>query len=164
MDLTSLELQQESIYVGRWTLWAFCIDSLFDSFIQIVGSGHFASVWQGSYQGTTVAVKVFPTWCRQEFTVEREVYGLPHLVHAGIAHFLGAGRKSDSGDCVLLLELATCGSLSSFLSKNSSDWTTTLKLAQSLSEGLAYLHSDFYRHGMYGPSSSTSSSSSLSLL
>ncbi|XP_036806764.1 anti-Muellerian hormone type-2 receptor isoform X1 [Oncorhynchus mykiss] len=131
MDLTSLELQQESIY--------------------IVGSGHFASVWQGSYQGTTVAVKVFPTWCRQEFTVEREVYGLPHLVHAGIAHFLGAGRKSDSGDCVLLLELATCGSLSSFLSKNSSDWTTTLKLAQSLSEGLAYLHSDFYRHGVHKP-------------
>lgn len=75
---------------------------------QIVGSGHFASVWQGSYQGTTVAVKVFPTWCRQEFTAEREVYGLPHLVHSGIAHFLGAGRKSDSGDCVLLLELATC--------------------------------------------------------
>ncbi|XP_038819523.1 bone morphogenetic protein receptor type-2-like [Salvelinus namaycush] len=127
MDLTSMELQQ------------------------IVGSGHFASVWQGSYQGTTVAVKVFPTWCRQEFTAEREVYGLPHLVHSGIAHFLGAGRKSDSGDCVLLLELATCGSLSSFLSKNNSDWTTTLKLAQSLSEGLAYLHSDFYRHGVHKP-------------
>ncbi|KAK6318729.1 hypothetical protein J4Q44_G00099400 [Coregonus suidteri] len=118
---------------------------------EIVGRGHSASVWQGSYQGNTVAVKVFPSWCRREFTAEREVYGLPHLVNSGIAHFLGAGRKSDSGECVVVLELASCGSLSSFLSRNTSDWTTTLNLALSLSEGLAYLHSDFYRHGVHKP-------------
>ncbi|CAB1353273.1 unnamed protein product, partial [Coregonus sp. 'balchen'] len=119
--------------------------------VAIVGRGHSASVWQGSYQGNTVAVKVFPSWCRREFTAEREVYGLPHLVNSGIAHFLGAGRKSDSGECVVVLELASCGSLSSFLSRNTSDWTTTLNLALSLSEGLAYLHSDFYRHGVHKP-------------
>uniref|UniRef100_A0A6Q2Y6E2 receptor protein serine/threonine kinase n=1 Tax=Esox lucius TaxID=8010 RepID=A0A6Q2Y6E2_ESOLU len=118
---------------------------------QIVGQGHYSLVWHGKYRETVVAVKVFPEGSIREFTSEREVYGLPHLAHSGITHFLGAGRKLDSREWVIILELAPWGSLSSFLTKNTSDWTSTLKLAESLSGALAFLHSDFIRHGLHKP-------------
>ncbi|KAM6979726.1 bone morphogenetic protein receptor type-2-like [Aplochiton taeniatus] len=121
---------------------------------EVLGRGHFATVWHGTYQGSPVAVKIFPSGCKQQFWSEKDVYQLPLMVHSGIASFLRAmkiGRKSGEEEWVLLLELATCGSLHSFLSDNTSDWMMSLKLAQSLSEGLAFLHSDFYKHGVHKP-------------
>lgn len=73
---------------------------------QIVGHGHFATVWQGMYQGSVVAVKVFPTGWKQRFIMEREVYELPLMKHDGIIHFLGAGTELDGGSGLLVLEFA----------------------------------------------------------
>ena len=73
--------------------------------LQVIGTGHFATVWRGVQKGEMVAVKVYLAGNKQSFTTEREVYKLPFLVHAGIADFLGAGRL-EGGEMVLVLELA----------------------------------------------------------
>uniref|UniRef100_A0A8C2XC68 receptor protein serine/threonine kinase n=1 Tax=Cyclopterus lumpus TaxID=8103 RepID=A0A8C2XC68_CYCLU len=118
---------------------------------QIVGHGHFATVWQGKYKGSTVAVKVFPVGWKQKFTAEKEVYELPLMNHAGIVRFLGSGSKPDGRSCLIVLQFAECGSLHSYLCKHTTNWMLTLKLCQSLSQGLSYLHSDLKKHGVHKP-------------
>ena len=76
------------------------------TFFQVVGHGHFAAVWQGKYQGSMVAVKVFPAGWKHKFTAEKEVYELPLMKHAGIVPFLGTGRKPDGGSCLIVLQFA----------------------------------------------------------
>uniref|UniRef100_A0A3B4DMF1 receptor protein serine/threonine kinase n=1 Tax=Pygocentrus nattereri TaxID=42514 RepID=A0A3B4DMF1_PYGNA len=116
---------------------------------KVVACGHFACVWQGSSQGLSVALKVFPATQRQEFDKEKDVYMLPFMMHSGIARFLGAGRMGR--EFVLVLELANQGSLNAFLSRTVCDWASAVKLAQTLSEGLAYLHTDLNKNGVYKP-------------
>ncbi|XP_042364649.1 anti-Muellerian hormone type-2 receptor-like [Plectropomus leopardus] len=118
---------------------------------QIVGHGHFATVWQGKYQGSMVAVKVFPEGWKHPFTVEKEVYELPLMKHAGIVHFLGTGRTPVGGSWLIVLHFAEHGSLHSYLCKHTTNWTMSLKLCQSLSQGLSYLHSDVQRHDVHKP-------------
>ena len=72
----------------------------------MLGRGHFATVWQGKYRGSTVAVKVFPAGWRQTFSTEKEVYELPLMKHAGILHFLGTGRKVDDSSRFIVLQFA----------------------------------------------------------
>ncbi|KAG7259169.1 hypothetical protein CRUP_005397 [Coryphaenoides rupestris] len=121
---------------------------------RVVGRGHFATVWQGEYQGSVVAVKVFPAGYQQAFCSERYIYELPLMMdHSGITHFLGAGRSPDGGgQGLLVLELASGGSLQHFLCQNTGSWTASSRLSQSLSQGLAYLHSDLHRQGQHKPS------------
>ncbi|XP_027015429.2 anti-Muellerian hormone type-2 receptor isoform X2 [Tachysurus fulvidraco] len=116
---------------------------------KVVACGHFASVWQGTFQGSSVALKVFPTALWQEYTKEKDVYKLPLMMHSGIVRFLGHGKIGN--EFVIVLELATQGSLNAFLSKTECDWGRTLKLARTLSQGLAYLHTDLKMNGVYKP-------------
>uniref|UniRef100_UPI0037E73A5B bone morphogenetic protein receptor type-2-like n=1 Tax=Semicossyphus pulcher TaxID=241346 RepID=UPI0037E73A5B len=118
---------------------------------QVVSRGHFASVWKGRYQGSVVAVKVLPAGWIETFTAEKKVYELPLMRHAGIVHFLGTGRKPDGGSWLIVLQLAEYGSLHSFLCKHTTNWMLSLKLCQSLSQGLSYLHSDLHRHDVHKP-------------
>nr|XP_046239215.1 anti-Muellerian hormone type-2 receptor-like isoform X2 [Scatophagus argus] len=106
---------------------------------------------QGKYQGSMVAVKVFPEGWKQKFTTEREVYELPLMKHPGIVHFLGAGWKPDGGRWLIVLQFAECGSLHSFLCENTTSWMSSLKLCQSLLQGLSYLHSDLHRYDAHKP-------------
>ncbi|XP_041946814.1 anti-Muellerian hormone type-2 receptor-like isoform X2 [Alosa sapidissima] len=117
---------------------------------KIVACGRYGIVWQGSYQGNVVALKLFPVKNHHEFTRERAIYALPLMLHAGIAHFLGAGRAV-SGEPVLVLKLASHGSLNSYLSKTVITWRDAVRLSKSLAEGLVYLHSDLYSNGMHKP-------------
>ncbi|XP_035517801.1 anti-Muellerian hormone type-2 receptor-like [Morone saxatilis] len=118
---------------------------------QIMGHGRFATVWKGKYQGSIVAAKVFPAGWKHKFIAEKEVYELPLMKHAGIVHFLGTGRKPDVGSWLIVLEFAENGSLHSYLCKHTTNWMSSLKLCQSLSQGLLYLHSDLYIHGVHKP-------------
>ncbi|TSV68140.1 Adenylate kinase 7 [Bagarius yarrelli] len=116
---------------------------------KIVARGHFASVYRGTFQGSSVALKVFPTALQREFIKEKDVYTLPLMTHSGIVRFLGAGNIGK--ECVIVLELATRGSLKAFLSGTVCDWACTLKLARTLSQGLAFLHTDIKMNGVYKP-------------
>lgn len=73
---------------------------------QIVSHGNFATVWQGKYQDSGVAVKVFPSGWKHKFTAEKEVYELPLMKHTGIVHFLGAGREPDGESWLIVLQFA----------------------------------------------------------
>uniref|UniRef100_A0A3Q3M244 receptor protein serine/threonine kinase n=1 Tax=Mastacembelus armatus TaxID=205130 RepID=A0A3Q3M244_9TELE len=117
----------------------------------ILSHGHFAAVWQGKYQGSVVAVKIFPAGWKDKFTAEKEVYELPLMKHAGIVHFLGSGRKPDNSSWLIVLQFAEYGSLHSFLCKQTTNWMLSLKLCQSLSQGLSYLHSDLHRYDVRKP-------------
>uniref|UniRef100_A0A8C9XKE9 receptor protein serine/threonine kinase n=1 Tax=Sander lucioperca TaxID=283035 RepID=A0A8C9XKE9_SANLU len=120
-------------------------------FVQIVGNGDFANVYQGKYHGSTVCVKVFPAGWKTKFSAEKEVYELPLMKHVdGIVHFLGTGRKPD-GNWLIVLQFAECGSLHSYLCKHTTNWELSLKLCTSLLQGAAYLHSDLHRHGLHKP-------------
>ncbi|XP_071349678.1 bone morphogenetic protein receptor type-2-like isoform X2 [Trachinotus anak] len=118
---------------------------------RIVGRGYFATVWQGKYQGSMVAVKVFPAGWKHKFTAEKEVYELPLMKHEGILHFLGTGREPDGSSWLIVLQFAEYGSLHSFLCEHSTSWMLSLKLCHSLSQGLSYLHSDLHRNDVHKP-------------
>ncbi|KAL6112217.1 amhr2 [Pungitius sinensis] len=118
---------------------------------QIVGHGYFATVWQGKYKGSIVAVKDFPAGRKHRFTAEKEVYELPLMNHAGIVPFLGSGSKAKGGGWFIVLQFVESGSLHSYLCKHSPNWMLTLKLCQSLSQGLAYLHSDLHKPDAHKP-------------
>uniref|UniRef100_A0A8C9RNP9 Serine/threonine-protein kinase receptor n=1 Tax=Scleropages formosus TaxID=113540 RepID=A0A8C9RNP9_SCLFO len=117
----------------------------------LLGQGSFASVWQACLDGTPVAVKAFPAAHAQKFIHERKVFELPLMEHSSLVQYLGAGRELRGGERVLVLELAEHGSLKNFLSLHTSDWRSSLKLAQFLTQGLAFLHSDLYRNGVHKP-------------
>ncbi|XP_029681753.1 anti-Muellerian hormone type-2 receptor isoform X3 [Takifugu rubripes] len=118
---------------------------------QVLCRGNFATVWLGTHQESRVAVKVFPASCKRKFTAEKEIYELPLMRHGGIVHFLGTARKPCGDSWLIVLQLAENGSLRTFLRENSIDWTSSLKLCLSLSQGLAYLHSDLHRHDAHKP-------------
>nr|XP_043880991.1 bone morphogenetic protein receptor type-2-like [Solea senegalensis] len=117
----------------------------------ILARGYFATVWQAKYRGSAVAVKVLPSDWKHRFTAEKEVYELPLMKHAGILHFLGTGRKQDDGSWLIVVQLAEYGSLCSFLCTHTISWMQSLKLCQSLSQGLSYLHSDLHSYDMHKP-------------
>ncbi|XP_047458654.1 anti-Muellerian hormone type-2 receptor-like isoform X2 [Mugil cephalus] len=118
---------------------------------QVVGQGHFATVFQGKYKGSMVAVKVLPAGWKYKFAAEKEIYELPLMKHGGIVHFLGSGRKPDDSSWFIVLQLAEYGSLHSFLCKQTSSWMVSLKLCQSLSQGLSHLHSELGSNDVHKP-------------
>uniref|UniRef100_A0AAX7TD76 receptor protein serine/threonine kinase n=1 Tax=Astatotilapia calliptera TaxID=8154 RepID=A0AAX7TD76_ASTCA len=126
-------------------------DSLLVYVLQIVGRGHFATVFQGTYQGSVVAVKFLPAAYEHNFNTEKEIYELLLSKHTSIVNFLGAGRKPDDKSWFIVLQFAEYGSLHSFLSKQTTSWMFSLNLCQSLSQGLSYLHSDLLSHDLHKP-------------
>lgn len=89
-----------------WVLWPVCSYACnawnlkYD--FQVLERGHFTTVWQGKYQGSTVAIKVFPADRKHRFSSEKEIFQLPLMKHAGIVHFLGTGWKPDSSSLIVL--------------------------------------------------------------
>ena len=65
-DLDTLKIQKESI-----------------------GQGGFGSVYCGSLNDRTVAVKIFPHSHRNYFFNERDIYTLPHMKHPSIPEYIG---------------------------------------------------------------------------
>ncbi|KPP75132.1 anti-Muellerian hormone type-2 receptor-like, partial [Scleropages formosus] len=150
----SEESQRSSSLGNLWRLGMAAIalgTLLLVAVLYLLGQGSFASVWQACLDGTPVAVKAFPAAHAQKFIHERKVFELPLMEHSSLVQYLGAGRELRGGERVLVLELAEHGSLKNFLSLHTSDWRSSLKLAQFLTQGLAFLHSDLYRNGVHKP-------------
>ncbi|XP_035994523.1 bone morphogenetic protein receptor type-2 isoform X2 [Fundulus heteroclitus] len=118
---------------------------------EVLGRGQFATVYQGNYGRSVVAVKVYPANWKHRYFKEKEVYELPMMKHERITEFLGTGRKADDGSLLIVLQYAEYGSLHSFLCKHTSSWMLSMKLCQTLSEGLSYLHSDLSSNDMHKP-------------
>ncbi|MEJ1271187.1 anti-Mullerian hormone type 2 receptor [Cricetulus griseus] len=101
-----------------------------------------------------VAIKAFPPRAVAQFRAERAVYQLPGLQHNHIVRFITAGQGGPgplpSGP-LLVLELYPKGSLCHYLTQYTSDWGSSLRMALSLAEGLAFLHEERWQDGQYKP-------------
>ncbi|XP_051046011.1 anti-Muellerian hormone type-2 receptor [Phodopus roborovskii] len=121
---------------------------------RVIQEGGHAVVWAGRLQGEMVAIKAFPPRAVAQFRAERAVYQLLGLQHNHIVRFITAGQGGPgplpSGP-LLVLELYPKGSLCHYLTQYTSDWGSSLRMALSLAEGLAFLHEERWQDGQYKP-------------
>ncbi|XP_028347122.1 anti-Muellerian hormone type-2 receptor isoform X3 [Physeter macrocephalus] len=123
-------------------------------FSQVIREGGHAVVWAGRLQGKLVAIKAFPLRAVAQFQAERALYGLPGLRHDHIVRLITASRGSPGPlPCgpLLVLELHPRGSLCHYLAQHTSDWGSSLRMALSLAQGLAFLHEERWQDGQYKP-------------
>ncbi|XP_005353866.1 anti-Muellerian hormone type-2 receptor [Microtus ochrogaster] len=123
-------------------------------FSQVIQEGGHAVVWAGRLQGEMVAIKAFPPRAMAQFRAERAVYQLPGLQHDHIVRFITAGQGGPGplpSVPLLVLELYPKGSLCHYLTQYTSDWGSSLRMALSLAEGLAFLHEERWQDGQYKP-------------
>ncbi|XP_015998214.2 LOW QUALITY PROTEIN: anti-Muellerian hormone type-2 receptor [Rousettus aegyptiacus] len=123
-------------------------------FSQVIREGSHAVVWAGQLQGELVAIKAFPLRAAAQFRAERALYELPGLRHDHIVRFITASRGGPGPlPCgpLLVLELHPKGSLCHYLTQYTSDWGSSLRMALSLAQGLAFLHEERWQDGQYKP-------------
>ncbi|XP_042554996.1 anti-Muellerian hormone type-2 receptor isoform X2 [Dipodomys spectabilis] len=123
-------------------------------FSQVIREGGHSVVWAGKLQGELVAIKAFPPRAMAQFQAEKTVYELPGLRHDHIVRFITAGQGgpgSLSSGPLLVLELYPKGSLCHYLTQHTSDWGSSLRMARSLAQGLAFLHEERWQNGQYKP-------------
>ncbi|XP_051996751.1 bone morphogenetic protein receptor type-2a isoform X2 [Xyrauchen texanus] len=121
--------------------------------LEIIGRGRYGTVYRSSLDECSVAVKVFISANRQQFTNEHKIYRLL-LDHENVARFLESEECVDTEgrtEYFLLLEFYPHGSLCTYLSKQSVDWLSCCRLALSVTRGLAYLHTETQRGDVYKP-------------
>ncbi|KAM9617054.1 LOW QUALITY PROTEIN: anti-Muellerian hormone type-2 receptor [Morphnus guianensis] len=122
-------------------------------FLQVLQTGRFSAVWRGTLQQRPVAIKAFVAGAAGRFAAERAVHGLPLMEHDNVARLLGtrgAGPRARGG--LLVLQLYPAGSLRHFLEQHVGTWAGSVRLALSLARGLAFLHQELWRDGLYKPS------------
>ncbi|XP_055068994.2 bone morphogenetic protein receptor type-2a [Misgurnus anguillicaudatus] len=120
--------------------------------LELIGRGRYGAVYRGSLDERSVAVKVFIAANRHQFTNERMIYRL--LKHENIAHFIESEERIGTEgrtEFLLLLEFYPHGSLCTYLNGSTVDWLSCCRLALSVTRGLAYLHTEIRREGVYKP-------------
>ncbi|XP_051780318.1 anti-Muellerian hormone type-2 receptor-like [Erpetoichthys calabaricus] len=118
---------------------------------QVINNGRFATLWKGSLDSTAVVLKIYPSSAWRPYNNETEVYKLLLWEHSNVAKFLGMAQRQDSGELLLALQFEENGSMKSFLSQNCNNWADTVKMLLSLCQGLAFLHTEIHRDGLYKP-------------
>ncbi|XP_063788314.1 bone morphogenetic protein receptor type-2 [Pseudophryne corroboree] len=122
--------------------------------LELIGRGRYGSVYKGSLDERSVAVKVFSFNNRQNFINERSIYRTPLLEHDNIAHFIVADERVTSDgrlEYLLVMEYYANGSLCKYLSVHTNDWLGSCRLAHSVTRGLAYMHTELLRGENYKP-------------
>lgn len=121
--------------------------------MELIGRGRYGSVYRGSLDERSVAVKVFIAANRQQFTNEQMIYRVL-LEHENIARFLDTEERIGTEgrtEFLLLLEFYPHGSLCTYLNGCTVDWLSSCRLALSVTRGLAYLHTEIRRGDVYKP-------------
>uniref|UniRef100_A0A6I8NC33 receptor protein serine/threonine kinase n=1 Tax=Ornithorhynchus anatinus TaxID=9258 RepID=A0A6I8NC33_ORNAN len=121
---------------------------------QVLQEGTQASVWAGTLRGEPVAVKAFSPGAAAQFRAELGMYALPGLRHDNLARFLAAGwggPEPRTPGPLLILQLYNQGSLRQHLSQHCPAWAGAMRLALSLTRGLAFLHEERWHDGQYKP-------------
>ncbi|XP_046712671.1 bone morphogenetic protein receptor type-2a isoform X2 [Silurus meridionalis] len=127
------------------------LDSL--KLLELIGRGRYGSVYRGSLDERSVAVKVFSSVNRQPFVNERSIYRLL-LNHDNITHFLETEERVGSDgqlEYLLIMDFYPHGSLCTYLSSRTMDWMSCCRLVVSVTRGLAYLHTELVRGDVYKP-------------
>ena len=110
--------------------------------VEVKAHGRFGSVWKAERpSGDVVAVKVFPEHDRQSWLCEQRFYALRCTMNcANILQFIGA--ESRSPELWLVTEYHDLGSLYDHLKAHTVTLTQLASIALSVTNGLAFLHSD----------------------
>ncbi|CAK0826268.1 unnamed protein product [Prorocentrum cordatum] len=105
-----------------------------------IGSGSVAEVFYGSWRGTEVAVKQQPVDDAMDVVIMRELSVMARNEHPNLVRLLGFCHGGPTFD--LVLELCRGGALFNLLhlSERQISMRQQLKLAEDVSEGMAYLH------------------------
>ncbi|XP_069761094.1 bone morphogenetic protein receptor type-2-like isoform X3 [Narcine bancroftii] len=121
--------------------------------LEVIGQGKYGIVWKGLQRKRQVAVKVFPASHQQHFQNEYGVYSLQMMQHQNIVKFIRAAecKLSSSREYLLITEYYPEGSLSSYLTQHHSSWRCSLKMAQSVTAGVSFLHTEIWSRGFYKP-------------
>lgn len=112
--------------------------------IERIGKGKYGEVWKGLYNCEFVAVKSFSTLDEASWNRETEIYSTVMLRHNNILGFYGSDVTSINSTTQLWLvtHYHRNGSLYDYLNKRTLSQASLINLAYSLSNGLAFLHSE----------------------
>ncbi|XP_029461148.1 TGF-beta receptor type-2-like [Rhinatrema bivittatum] len=121
-----------------------------------VGKGRFAEVWKAklkhatSGQYETVAVKIFPCEEYSSWKNESQIFADVYLKHENILQFLTAEERGNGPqrEYWLITAYHSRGNLKNYLSNHILSWTQLQKMAGTLVNGVAHLHSDYTTWGM----------------
>merc|ERR1719495_331299 len=99
--------------------------------VSSVGKGRYGEVWLARWRGERVAVKVFFTTEEASWFRETEIYQTVLMRHDNILGFIAADIKGSGGwtQMLLVTDYYEQGSLYDYLSNNTLDHETALKLA-----------------------------------
>ncbi|XP_054750219.2 TGF-beta receptor type-1-like [Lytechinus pictus] len=115
-----------------------------------IGKGRYGEVYKGKWRGESVAVKIFSSREERSWFREAEIYQTVMLRHENILGFIAADNK-DNGtwtQLILVSDYHENGSLFDYLNAHSIDVPGMLRMALSISTGLAHLHMEIM--GMQG--------------
>ncbi|KAI6654333.1 TGFBRIb [Oopsacas minuta] len=123
------------------------------SVTRILGQGRYGTVYEGSWRGNKVAVKIFFSHNEDSWKHEADIYRTCMLRHSNILGFIAADMKDDNESIQLWLvtDLHPNGSLYSYLNHRQLEHIEALKLARTLANGLAFLHEDVKAKDAYKP-------------
>uniref|UniRef100_A0A8D0HIG4 Serine/threonine-protein kinase receptor n=1 Tax=Sphenodon punctatus TaxID=8508 RepID=A0A8D0HIG4_SPHPU len=118
---------------------------------EIVGKGQFAEVWRAklkhasSGQYETVAVKIFPCEEYSSWKNESRIFKDANLKHESVLQFLTAEDRvsGPQKEYWLITAYHNRGNLKDYLSRHILSWVDLQKMAGSLVNGVAHLHSDY---------------------
>ena len=114
--------------------------------LEVKARGRFGCVWKAHMkENQIVAVKVFPIQDQDSFITERDFYNLPQInTHSNLLYFILTEKRGTNLNMELWLitEFHERGSLYDHLKAHLLTWQDLIKIAVSMSRGLAFLHED----------------------
>ncbi|MEQ2235769.1 Activin receptor type-1 [Ilyodon furcidens] len=113
---------------------------------ECVGKGRYGEVWRGQWQGESVAVKIFSSRDEKSWFRETEIYNTVLLRHENILGFIASDMTSrnSSTQLWLITHFHEMGSLYDYLQLSTLDASSCLRMALSISSGLAHLHVEIF--------------------
>ena len=112
----------------------------------LIGKGRYGEVWRGSWQGESVAVKIFNSRDEESWKRETEIYNTVLLRHENILGYIAADIATrNSVTCLwLVMHYQNNGSLYDYLNMHSLDVYQMCLLGYSSICGLAHLHTEIF--------------------